>query len=209
MSSVICPTITAYNLHDYDKQMKRIVSLGAKRLHIDLMDGVFAPTKSPGLEQIWWPESVIADIHLMYQNPMVAIDQLIELKPKLVIIHEEAAVNHYEFVQRIHYYNIDAGLALLADTSVSEAESLLCFDHVLIFSGTLGRHGGQADLSLLEKVAAIRHHQPNVEIGWDGGVNDENAEAIIRGGVNVLNVGGFIHTARDPQSAYATLEAMC
>src|ERR1700753_2375748 len=62
----ICPTITAFGTHDYRAQMEMLEPF-AERIHIDLMDGVFAPHISPGLDQIWWPDSITADLHLMYQ----------------------------------------------------------------------------------------------------------------------------------------------
>jgi len=80
------------------------------------------------------------------------------------------------------------------------------FDHVLVFSGNLGRHGGEADLGLLEKVRQIKAHHPEVEIGWDGGINDQNVKQLVEAGVEVLNVGGYIQKADDPEHAYATLK---
>jgi pentose-5-phosphate-3-epimerase len=82
------------------------------------------------------------------------------------------------------------------------------FDQVLIFSGHLGYHGGEADLGLLDKVAKVRAHHPEAEIAWDGGINDQNAAKLVAGGVNVLNVGGYIQNSSTPQEAYATLEAI-
>ena len=87
--TIICPTVTAYDNHDYREQMEKLQSF-AKRIHIDLMDGEFAPTKSPDLEHVWWPENVIADIHLMYKRPAEQLSWLIKLKPSLVVIHAEA-----------------------------------------------------------------------------------------------------------------------
>jgi len=206
--SVICPTVTATGTHEYRVQMERLESL-TKRVHIDLMDGKFAPTTSPGLDQIWWPEDMTADIHLMYQKPMTLVDQLIHLKPHLVIIHEEADVDHRALADQMHQNLIKVGLAVLQNTPAERIrETILSFDHVLVFSGDLGKHGGRADMGLLEKVSRIREYHPTVEIGWDGGINEENAEALINGGVDVLNVGGFIQNATDPASAYATLKAI-
>jgi ribulose-phosphate 3-epimerase len=205
---IICPTVTAFDTHEYRVQMERLEPF-ATRIHIDLMDGKFAPTTSPGLDQVWWPEKFTADIHLMYQDPMAEIDQLIYLKPNLVIIHQEAAVNHREFADRLRSHGIKAGLALLPTTLVEQARgSILSFDHVLIFSGDLGKHGGVTDTSLLPKILQIKQYHPNIEVGWDGGVNDENAATLIDSGVEVLNVGGFIQKADDPAAAYAKLKAI-
>ena len=57
----------------------------------------------------------------------------------------------------------------------------------------------------LEKVRLIRAIRTDVEIGWDGGVTVENAYSLAQGGINVLNVGGTLDKAEDPQTVYATL----
>jgi len=204
--AVICPTVTAYDPHEYREQMERLQPF-AKRVHIDLMDGQLAPTVSPGLDKIWWPEALTADIHLMYQRPMNYLDQLVKLKPHLVVIHYEAEVDHARFATQLREHGIKAGLAILQPTPAEAINDLMkSFDHVLIFSGNLGHHGGQADLGLLEKVGEVRKNYPEIEISWDGGINDQNAKQLAEAGVDVLNVGGFIQKADDPAQAYHLLE---
>ena len=206
--AVICPTVTAFDPHEYRKQMERLQPF-AKRVHIDLMDGEFAPTKSPGLDKVWWPEEFTADIHLMYRRPMDEMDQLLKLKPNLVVIHAEAEVHYIDFAAKLHQAGIKAGLAILRNTPVESGVNIMrTFDHALVFSGDLGRHGGQADLSLLDKVRAIREHYPEIETSWDGGITDQNARQLVETGVDVLNVGGFIQKSDDPSAAYAKLESV-
>ncbi len=206
--SDICPTVTAFDTHEYRVQIERLEPF-AERIHIDMMDGKFTTTISPNLDQIWWPLKLTADIHLMYQNPMDHIHQLIHLKPNLVVIHAEASLQHQQFTARLHDSGIKAGIALLHETQVDSIKnSILCYDHVLIFSGDLGKHGGLANLSLLQKVTEIRNIHPDAEISWDGGINDTNAAKLIDGGVSVLNVGGYIQKSQNPQEAYAKLKAI-
>lgn len=206
--AVICPTVTAFDPHEYRAEIERVASF-AERLHIDLMDGQFTPTKSPGLDQVWWPEALTADIHLMYRQPMASLDQLIKLRPHLVVIHQEAEVDHADFAARLREHGIRAGLAILQATPVTAVSDLLrSFDHLLIFSGNLGHHGGQADLRLLDKVRGLSQAYPDLEIGWDGGINDHNAPGLAAAGVGVLNVGGFIQKAANPQEAYQKLLAV-
>src|SRR5690606_44954 len=102
---VICPTVTAFEPHEYRAQMERAAGL-AKRIHIDLMDGEFAPSVSPPLAQVWWPHGIKADIHLMYQRPMEQLNQLIKLKPHMVIVHNEAHVHHMHFAAELHGHGI-------------------------------------------------------------------------------------------------------
>jgi ribulose-phosphate 3-epimerase len=203
--AVICPTVTAYDEYEYNEQL-RVLKSFAKRIHIDMMDGDFTDAASPGIDHTWWPHELSADIHLMYQKPMEHLAKLVELKPNMVIVHNEAEVHHMHFAAELHKAGIKAGLAILKETPVEWAYQIMhSFDHVLIFSGTLGYHGGVADLNMLEKVRKVREQHPDAEIGWDGGVSDENAKQLADGGVDVLNVGGFIHDADNPAAVFGQL----
>jgi len=206
--AMICPTVTANDLAEYKIQVNRIAPF-AKRLHIDLMDGDFAPSHSPVLQDIWWPHTVTADIHLMYRRPMDYLEQLIKLRPHMVIIHNEADVHHMHFAGELHKEGILTGLAILQETPIKNAYQIMhSFDQILIFSGHLGYHGGQADMGLLDKVKKIRQHHPDAEIAWDGGINVDNIRQMADEGIEVLNVGGFIQNSADPANAYATLESI-
>lgn len=204
----ICPTVTAFSTHEYAQQMALLRQFSS-RLHIDLMDGTFAPTLSPGLDEVWWPPELTVDIHLMYQRPMEQLKRLVRLRPQMVIIHAEAEVHHMHFAAELHKHGILAGLSILHDTPVHNVTQIMhSFDHLLLFSGHLGYHGGQADLDVLHKAQQIHQYYPDIELGWDGGVSADNARQLIAGGVSVLNVGGYIHKSSNPQQAYATLESI-
>ncbi|MDB5185883.1 MAG: rpe, Ribulose-phosphate 3-epimerase [Candidatus Saccharibacteria bacterium] len=206
--SIICPTVLAVEPHEFREQMERIQGF-AERIQIDLMDGEFTTSKSVELSQIWWPKEIKVDLHLMYETPYEHIDLLKELNPNIVIVHAEADGNFVEFAHELHASGIKVGVALLQHTPVSViAPAAKHIDHVLIFSGNLGHFGGEADLGLLRKVAEIRALKEDIEIGWDGGINDKNALALAHEGVDVLNIGGFIQKADEPKQAYATLKLL-
>ena len=203
--SIIVPTVTAFDSHTYRQQMECAVGF-AKRIHIDLMDGIFAPTTSPDLSSIWLPEGVECDIHIMYQHPEKQLQKLIRLRPSMVIVHAEAQCDVDQFAQELSKHNIKTGIALLQDTSVEEAkDKVRACSHCLIFSGHLGYHGGVADLSQLRKVEDIKTISNSIEISWDGGVSIDNAPTLALGGVDVLNVGGAIQKQEDPRKAYELL----
>jgi ribulose-phosphate 3-epimerase len=206
--AIICPTVLAGNSHSFRTQMERVAHF-AHRIQIDLMDGEFAPQKSIALENVWWPIGVMADLHIMYQHPDQHLETIINLKPNLVIIHAEAQADFFTFQDSLKAADIKVGLAILADTPIAKIEPVLDrLDHVLIFSGELGKFGGRANLELLKKVSEIESKTSFVEIGWDGGVNQHNAKQLADNGVDVLNVGGFIQRSEHPADAYATLEAI-
>ena len=85
------------------------------------------------------------------------------------------------------------------------ADVIRAVDHVMVFSGNLGHYGGKASLMQLEKVRLIKIINPNVEIGWDGGISVDNAFTLSQGGVNVLNIGGALARAEDPEAVYQKL----
>ncbi len=207
MNATICPTVTTDDPAVFQIQIEQTVSY-AHRIHIDLADGVFTRNKLMEIEDVWWPGGVQADLHVMYERPFDHMQALIALKPQLIIVHAEAEGDFIEFAKAAHSNGVEVGVALLADTPVSAIQPALAhIDHVLIFSGSLGHFGGHADLKLLDKARELHQLKPQLELGWDGGINDKNAADLARGGIEVLNAGGFLHGAKKPEEAYATLKA--
>jgi ribulose-phosphate 3-epimerase len=203
---IVCPTITAESIADYRRQMEKVAHF-AHRIQIDLTDGKFAPSQTVTAAEAWWPVGVAADFHIMHQNPVPAVREILKHKPNLIIVHAEADGSFEEFADHCRQAGVKVGVALLSGTPPRAIESALeLIDHVLIFSGNLGYQGGsRADMSLLSKIEHLKKFKPNLEIGWDGGVNDQNIAQLIFGGVDVINVGGFIQSADNPERAYRTL----
>lgn len=201
---IVCPTVTASNPHTYREQMARIEPF-APRVHIDFGDGEFAE-KMVSIAQAYWPENMIADFHVMYKHPYASMETLVSLKPNMVVVHAEAEDDILAMVLELQAVGIKAGIALLKDTKPSDHVDVISHaDHVLLFAGNLGHQGGTADMSVLEKAADVRAINPTIELGWDGGINAENAPLLAEGGIEVLNVGGFIQHADDPKASYETL----
>ena len=207
MNVSVCPSITAGDPAEYQRQMER-VAVFAPRVHIDIADGSLSPVHLTSVDEIWWPGGVRADIHVMIKRPLEHLPALIGLQPQLIILHAESEGSYYDFAQACHQHGIETGIALMQTTPVEKIKAGLdLIDHVLVFSGDLGRFGGKANPALLSKVKALKALKPQLEIGWDGGVNAQNAAAIARAGVEVLNTGGAVHQADSPQDAYEQLMA--
>lgn len=205
--SIISPAVLSDSPDDFKLQLEKIHTF-AKRVHIDLSDGTFAPNSTVELAQIWWPQGWQVDIHAMVAQPSQYLQALENLKPHMIIFHAEVQEDLVPILQHVKQMGIKAGVALMRPTVPSNVRAILeNADHVMIFSGDLGKFGGTASLMQLEKIRLIKSINGGLEIGWDGGVNVENAYSLAQGGVDVLNVGGGIQKAADPQAAYATLEA--
>lgn len=182
----IVPTILATTPGEYHDRLDLIKDT-AKRIHVDIADGEFAPVETINLAQAYVPEGVELDIHLMVKNPLSYLESALALKPALVIVHAEAAGDHSECIAEIQSFGVDAGIALLPDTQVEDhAELTKSADHVLIFTGDLGHYGGDLDHDQLHKLSEVRALNPNAETSIDGGVNKDNADELE---ADVLYVG--------------------
>lgn len=203
--SVICPSLTYSTAAEYTAYMQKLDGL-AERLHIDVSDGVLAPVRSISLPQVWWPTGVTADVHMMYHRPLEHTEQLVSMKPNLVIVHPEAEGDLNAFGKHLQQFGIKFGIVIMPEVSLMSLEPLLAIaDHAMIFSGKLGYYGGHADPSRFEQVAQLHRQYPGCEIGWDGGANAGNVYALAHAGVDVINVGSGLSKMPDVQAAYATL----
>lgn len=205
--ATIAPSLTYSTSAEYTAYLKKLEAV-AERIHVDVSDGILAPVRSIGLAQVWWPEGVTADVHVMYQRPLEHTEQLVSMAPNLVIVHPEAEGDLAAFGAHLQQFGIKFGIVVMPDVGLASLEPLLnSADHALIFSGKLGFYGGHADPARFEQVAILKRRFPKLEIGWDGGANAGNVFAIAHAGVDVINVGSGLSKMPDLQSAYATLVA--
>lgn len=203
---VICPTILAEDEEQYRAQVEKVAHF-AHRLQIDLTDGKFAPNKTVSPQQVWWPVGIKADFHLMFENPSPAVEEILQHEANLIIVHAEAKGSFETFADFCRRRDVKVGVALLPQTDPKIIESALTkIDHVLIFSGNLGEYGGHADLDLLHKVHYLKERKPQLEVGWDGGINAQNISQLAFGGVDVFNVGAVLQDAQDPEKVFHALQ---
>jgi ribulose-phosphate 3-epimerase len=201
----IAPTILTASPDEFQAALVAINEF-TNQVQIDITDGEFAPSRTIGLDHVFWPDNWQVDLHMMVKNPSRYIDKLILMKPHLVIFHAEVEEDLRPSFEKLRQAGIKVGLALLRQTVPEQKADLITLvDHVLIFAGNLGRMGGQANLLQIQKVRLIRAISPNVEIGWDGGANIDNLPMIIQAGVDVINVGSAISLASNPAEAYKAM----
>ena len=201
----IIPTILTNNKQDYRKQAETINTF-SRRVQIDVTDNEFAPDTTLDITNIWWPKNWEADLHFMAIRPSESLDIILKLHPSLCILHAESAEDLLPIFQKLKAADIKVGVALMRQTYPANVrEYIMAADHVLIFAGSLGKQGGEADLMQMEKIPLIRNMKPEVEIGWDGGANMSNIRALAHADLDIINVGSAISKAEDPAAAYQAL----
>ena len=201
----VAPTILSYSRDDFKARID-LVKAFATRLHIDICDGSFVPMKTIGLAQVYTVNSIPFDLHLMIDNPESQVETIISLKPELVIAHFEAKADLAKLFFDLRAVHIKVGLAILFDTTIEEVAQLLPkIDHLLIFTGTLGKNGGTFTPEVLSKIAEARAVNTQLEIAVDGGVNLDAAKQAVEAGADVIDCGSYIHDAASPVEAFNSL----
>ena len=202
----VAPTILSYSRDDFKARIDLVKGF-AQRLHIDVCDGSFVPIKTIGLAQVYTVNSIPFDLHLMMNNPESQVETIISLKPELVIAHFEAKADLAKLFFDLKAVHIKVGLAILHDTTIEEvAEVLSKIDHLLIFTGTLGKNGGTFTPEVLSKIAEARAINPQLEIAVDGGINLDAAKQAVEAGVDVIDCGSFIHDSDSPVEAFMSIQ---
>ena len=203
----IVPAILTDNKVEYRTQVERINTF-TRRVQIDVTDGVFAPTATLDVTNVWWPKNWDADLHLMAARPSEHLDTILKLSPSLCILHAEASEDLLPIFASLKEAGIKTGLALIPSTFPGSVKHYIdVVDHVLIFAGQLGVQGSPADMMQMEKIPLIRNMKPEVEIGWDGGVNMLNVRALAHADLDIINVGSAIAKAENPAMVFQQMVA--
>lgn len=203
----IVPAILTNDPNEYKKQIE-VFQPFAKRVQVDISDGTFAPGTTIPVANVWWPQGMAVDLHMMVVRPSEHLPLILQMKPSLCIFHAETSEDLLPIFEQLRAAGIKTGVALMKTSFPEDYRRYIeAADHVLVFAGDIGRQGSQADMLQTEKIPLIRAINGTCEIGWDGGGNLRTARAIVRAGADVVNVGSALTTAADPSTVFEELTA--
>ena len=205
----ISPSILSADFSKLGFDVDRAEKGGAEYLHIDVMDGLFVPNISIGScvqKSIRNQSKMVFDTHLMIVDPIRYIDDFYKAGSDIITIHYEACENVEETLEKIRSLGIKAGLSIKPKTPVSDIKHLEGkFDMLLIMSVEPG-FGGQSFIpESLKKIKEARELFPTLDIEVDGGINENNINAVVKSGANILVAGSAVFGKEDIPSAIATL----
>ena len=147
--TIIAPSILSADFSKLGAEIESLRNAGCKRIHVDVMDGVFVPNISfgcPVVKQVrkMFPD-MIFDAHLMITDPIKYVEDFAKIGSDIIIVHIESQSGNRECLEKIHSLGRKAGISIKPKTP---AEAIL----------PLSGH-----LATPEDISALH--------SWDGGAN--------------------------------------
>ena len=182
-------------------------------IHIDVMDGVFVPNKTNGIDMfkdIIRYEKTPLDVHLMVAEPSRVICNF--KGASIITFHIETVINDKtmaidmekfnEIVEEIKKVGAKVGVSIKPNTTESLLRRIISkVDLVLVMTVEPGYGGQKLITHTLNKIENVRKMGFDGLLEVDGGINTENAETVRKLGANIIVAGTALFGAEDIRKA--------
>lgn len=212
----IAPSILAWDLGDLREAVDICVRGGADQIHLDVIDGHFAPniTFGPGTVKALRKQSDLKfDTHLMIDQPRLYVEKFLEAGSDLLTFHAEVLDGRrfddlYDTIKR---RGKEIGLAIKPSTALPEwvLSRLDKLSALIVMTVNPGFSGQAMDMSTMPKLERIKEvldeKGSRADIEIDGGVEPDNVHEVVMRGGNVLVAGAGVYAKSDPVKAIGVL----
>lgn len=184
--------------------------------HLDIMDGVFVPNISYGMDLVRVFRRLTdkpLDVHLMIVEPERYIQTFRDAGADVITVHYEACRHLHRTIEEIKGTGAGAGVALNPHTPVGLLEDVLeMLDMVLVMSVNPGFGGQKFIYQSVPKIQKLRgmmdERNISAYIEVDGGVGLQNAERLVQAGADVLVAGSSVFKSSDPKATIREMKAL-
>jgi ribulose-phosphate 3-epimerase len=212
----IAPSILGGDQANFAAGLEIAVKGGADQVHLDVIDGHFAPniTFGPGtVKALRKRTDMKFDTHLMIDEPEKFVDKFLDAGSDLFCFHAEALTGERfdALYTKIHAQGKVIGLALKPSTEMPAwvEQRLDKLDTLCVMTVNPGFSGQSMIMSVMPKLEKITQMLNDkglpIDIEIDGGVELETLEHVVRRGGNVLVAGAGVYYKPDPIKAVETL----
>ncbi|HDP68141.1 MAG TPA: ribulose-phosphate 3-epimerase [Candidatus Marinimicrobia bacterium] len=207
----IVPSLLSADFIRLQEEIRAVEAAGARRLHLDIMDGHFVPNITIGpfiVEAIRKITQLHLESHLMITNPEKFIEPYIKAGSDTVGIHVESSGDVLRDFDTIRRLGAKPGLVINPPTPFEKIETYLEFtEHLLVMTVNPG-FGGQTMIK--EAFAKVRLAKPysrkyGFPIEIDGGVNIETVVDAKLAGVDLIVAGSAVFSAGKPYDNFLAL----
>ena len=204
MKTRILPSLMAKSQQELDADLKKLKGI-VKELHIDVVDGKFAPNKTFQFE-FKLTNNFSYNAHLMVNEPQKWIKKHAD-KVQTIIFHPEVVDNPELIIKIIKTKHKKVGLALKPETRVKLVEKYLKqIDYLLILTVHPGFYGAKFLSAPLQKISKAKQINPKLKVIVDGGMNPKIIGKVVRAGADLFVSGSYTTKAEHPLERIKTLE---
>jgi len=190
----IIPAILAKTSEEFEKMVK-MVEPYVDRVHLDIMDGDFVPSKTvSGYEELIKLETKLKfDVHLMVSKPEDQMFYWYKTGADNFLIQAETDHGHQSLIEQIHSNGRKVGLVLNPETPIDKITGLVeDADSVQFMTVHPGAYGGKFVESVIGKISEFRNRYPNVPVAVDGAIHTDNIQKVIAVGASIIVLGSHI-----------------
>ncbi|HEX7556110.1 MAG TPA: ribulose-phosphate 3-epimerase, partial [Leptolinea sp.] len=182
MPVILSSSILSADFSRLGEEIKTVEKAGVDWIHIDVMDGHFAPNLTMGpfiVETCKRISRLPLDVHLMIDNADKFVELFAKAGANSISVHLEGNPNIHRTLQLVSSLGVKTGLVLNPGTPVESSAAVLhMVDYVLLMSVNPGYSG---QIFLPETFARVQQMRklldsfnPKAAIQIDGGVTADN-----------------------------------
>ena len=209
---IITPSILSADFTCLGEQIAEIEKHGAGWIHIDVIDGHFAPNLTMGfvvVKAIRRVTRLPLDVHLMVDEPERWIKRFVDAGADSLTVHIEACPDIKKVLNDIKELGCKAAVTLKPETAAETIKPVLDqVNHVLVMTVNPGYSGQSFIPETVPKVKKIRgwldEVNPQAMIQVDGGISVETLPQVIKAGARVFVAATAVF--KHPQGPAAGME---
>ncbi len=210
---VISPSLLSADFSKLASEVIDVYFSGAEFLHLDVIDGVFAPNITfgiPVIEKLRPITDIVFDTHLMIVEPIKYVSRFADAGSDIITFHAEAASDIGATIAAIREKGCAVGISIKPKTPLDTVLPYLSqVDMVLIMSVEPGFSGQKFMPEVLPKIEELKKLRDEGKYSYiiqvDGGADISNAALLWESGVDVMVAGNAVYGQKDRKSAIDAL----
>lgn len=209
MAGSVWPSVLAATRRQFLMRLRRAETIG-QRIHLDVMDGRFVPTRSIG------PTTLAGllinrphEIHLMVTDPAAWLSTLLRLGTKTAIVPVEIGASLRMTLALLRSHRIAVALSISPTTPLGRLRAWARYVrrfHVMTVRP--GRYGAPFLPGMVRRVKRLHARYPRHVVSCDGGMNERTIPLVRRAGASIIIVGSRLVEHPRPLEEWHRLRAL-